>query len=97
MRTLQDISELEEAIPTTVPTSPTDDLHYSQSPQDPIPYHKVITTKMIPIYHPIYRYGRKFGAPIQPQWNEIFKVLHNDAFPHLMPIQAPNKLGTITV
>ena len=44
----------------------------------------------IPPYLSIWK---KFGAPLQPSWNEIFKVLHNDSNPHLFPIQAPNKLG----
>ena len=38
---------------------------------------------------------KKFAGPMQPHWNELFKILHNDLYPHLMPIQAPNKLGQL--
>ena len=30
---------------------------------------------------------------MQPRWEDIIKVLHQDTHPYLLPIQAPNKLG----
>ena len=36
---------------------------------------------------------KMFKVPSHSQWDSIFKVLHNDSFPHLYPVQAPNKIG----
>ena len=36
---------------------------------------------------------KSFVSRMQPQWEDVIKVLHNDSYPHLLPIQAPNKLG----
>ena len=38
---------------------------------------------------------KAFGTRIHPRWEDVIKVLHNDSYPHLFPIQAPNKLGQL--
>ena len=76
-------------------TPTTDSLHSAQTPVYPIPQPNgdVDENELnIPPYLSIWK---KFGAPLKPQWNEIFKVLHNESNPYLMPIQAPNKIGQL--
>ena len=80
-------------IPSDIP--PNDSLHYSQPPPNPIPQPNGDIDANEPNIPPYLSIWKKFGAPLKPQWNEIFKVLHNESNPYLMPIQAPNKLGQL--
>ena len=71
--------------------------HYTTHNTIQILYHNsmVILMQMNPNIPPYLSIWKKFGAPLNSQWNEIFKVLHNESNPYLMPIQAPNKLGQL--
>ena len=91
---LHDIPESEEDIPNTVPTSP-ENLHHTQPSSDPIPQPQGDQDPNEPNIPPHVSVWKKFGAPLQPHWNELFKILHNDSYPHLKPIQPPNKLGQL--
>ena len=100
MKELKVIPEEEDEsqdIPSTQPlTQPyTNGISHPQSEFEHIPKPEGDPDGIESNIPPHVSVWKKFGAPLQPHWNEIFKVLHNDSFPHLMPIQAPNKLGQL--
>ena len=83
LESTQVLSQKEEELPVTT--------YEGKAPSEIVQQRGILELPLLPL-RPL-EVLRNFKVPLNPKWNEMLKTFHDNTYPHLFPMQPPNRVG----